>query len=188
MDKFKIILGSKSPRRQELIKELGFPFEIRTKEVEENYPDNLPALEVAGYLAKLKAAPLIDSLQDGEILLTSDTVVLHQKKILGKPKNKEEAFYMLRSLSGNSHEVITGVNLVSKNKEYNFSTSTTVYFSELSDEQIHYYIDNYQPFDKAGSYGIQEWIGMVGIEKIEGCFYNVMGLPVHELYKTLLNF
>ena len=187
MDEFKIILGSKSPRRQALIKELGFPFEVRTKEVDETYPDSILAVEVAPYLAKIKAQPLIDTLQENEILLTSDTVVVFEDEILGKPKDKDEAFRMVQRLSGNQHEVITGVNLVSKKKEVNFSTSTKVFFSRLTEEQINYYIERYQPFDKAGSYGIQEWIGMIGIEKIEGCFYNVMGLPVHDVYEKINN-
>ena len=186
MDNFKIVLGSKSPRRQELIKELGFPFEIRTKEVEENFPSSLDSSEVAPFLARLKAQPLIATLTSQELLLTSDTVVVHNNTILGKPKDSDEAFSMLRSLSNDTHEVITGVHLESISQKKTFATSTKVHFSELTDEQIHYYIKNYEPFDKAGSYGIQEWIGMIGVEKIEGCFYNVMGLPVHDLNKAIL--
>lgn len=186
MDEFKIVLGSKSPRRQELIKELGFPFEIRTKEIEENFPSSLDSTEVAPYLAKLKAQPLIETLTVNELLLTSDTVVVHNNKVLGKPKNSEEAFNMLKNLSNNVHEVITGVHLESITMNKTFATTTKVHFSELSDEQIHFYINNYQPFDKAGSYGIQEWIGMIGVEKIEGCYYNVMGLPVHDVYKAIM--
>lgn len=181
-----IVLGSKSPRRQELIKLLGLPFKIRTKEVEENYPESLDSKDVAPYLAQLKTVPLLADLSENEVLLTSDTVVVLENEVLGKPQNSEEAFSMLRSLSGRMHKVITGVDLSSKDKNFTFATTTKVFFSKLTDEEINYYITEYQPFDKAGSYGIQEWIGMIGVEKIEGCFYNVMGLPVHDVYKALI--
>lgn len=185
MDKIKLILASKSPRRQSLIQEMGFPFEVRIKEVEEIYPSDLKSEEVPVFLAKLKSKPLIDSLIDDEILITSDTVVVNQGKILGKPKDKAEAFEMLHSLSGKSHKVITGVCLRSKNKTISFAETTKVYFSDLTDSEINYYIDNYKPFDKAGAYGIQEWIGAIAISKIEGCYYNVMGLPVHKVYRAI---
>tara|TARA_R110002072_G_scaffold302402_2_gene485139 strand:+ start:7138 stop:7707 length:570 start_codon:yes stop_codon:yes gene_type:complete len=188
MDNIRIVLGSKSPRRQELIKKLGFPFEIRTKEVQENYPDTIPKNEVATFLAQLKAVPLIETLNENEVLLTSDTVVIHNNEILGKPKDEQDSFRMLRLLSDDVHEVITGVYLSNKTKNSTFATTTKVFFSELSDQEIGYYITNYKPFDKAGSYGIQEWIGMIGIYKIEGCFYNVMGLPVHDVYRRLKEF
>ncbi|MGB0915713.1 MAG: Maf family nucleotide pyrophosphatase [Crocinitomicaceae bacterium] len=185
MDNIKIILASKSPRRQELIKELGFPFEIRTKEVDEIYPSELSPYDVAEYLAKLKSEPIVSSLSDGDVLLTSDTVVLNNGHILGKPLNRNEAVEMIKSLSGGSHEVITGVQLKSVRKTISFSSVTQVYFSELTDDEINFYVDKYKPFDKAGSYGIQEWIGYIGVSKIEGCYYNVMGLPIHDVYQSL---
>lgn len=185
MSNFKLILGSKSPRRQALIKELGFPVEIRTKEVEEIYPEDLPSTDVPEYLAKLKAAPLKDSLSDGEILVTSDTIVLLDGQVVGKPANEEAAKDMLRKLSGSTHTVITGVCLTSQNTEDTFSSQTKVFFGELSEEEINHYVETFKPLDKAGSYGIQEWIGYIGVSKIEGCYYNVMGLPLHDLYRKL---
>ncbi|GAB5418674.1 MAG: Maf-like protein [Crocinitomicaceae bacterium] len=184
----KLVLGSKSPRRQSLIGELGFPVEIRTDEIEEIYPEGLAPESVPEYLAKLKAQPLIPTLAENEILVTSDTIVLLDGAVIGKPKNREDSLQMLRSLSGNSHTVITGVNLVSTNKSHHFSTRTEVFFSELSDEEIEHYVDRHEPFDKAGSYGIQEWLGYIGVSKIEGCYYNVMGLPLHDLYRALKQF
>ncbi len=188
MVKNKIILASKSPRRKELLEGLEIPFEIRTKEVEEVYPNNLPPKDVASFLAKLKAQPIISTLQKDEILLASDTIVLLDGEILGKPKNKEEARRMLGKLSNKTHEVITGVHMQSINKSYNFSNTTKVHFTRITEEQITHYIEKYQPFDKAGSYGIQEWIGFIGIKKIEGCYFSVMGLPVHDVYKYYLKF
>ena len=187
MADIKIILASKSPRRHALIEELGFPFEIRTKEVEEIYPESLELYSVPEFLADLKAGPLVDTLGTAELLLTSDTIVIHNGKILGKPKGKEDAKNMLRLLSGNMHEVVTGVCLQNRNKKISFSVKTNVHFMDLSKEEIEYYIDNFKPFDKAGSYGIQEWIGFIGVEKIEGCYYNVMGLPVGAVYKAIKN-
>ncbi|MDG1148082.1 MAG: Maf family nucleotide pyrophosphatase [Crocinitomicaceae bacterium] len=185
MDKLKIVLASKSPRRQALIKELGFDFEIRTKEVEEIYPPELPPYKVPEFLAALKAVPIAPTLNHNEILLTSDTIVLAEGNILGKPKDKQEAFEMIQTLSGKSHEVITGVQLKSVDKLISFSSITTVYFSPLTTDEISFYIDKYKPMDKAGSYGIQEWIGYIGVSKIEGCYYNVMGLPIHDVYQAL---
>lgn len=184
----KLILASKSPRRQALIEEMGFPFEVRIKDVEEIYPLDLESGKVPVFLAELKSTPLIDSLKEGEILITSDTVVINQGKILGKPKDKNEAFEMLKSLSGNSHKVITGVCMRSINQSISFAETTIVHFSALTDTEINFYIDKYQPYDKAGAYGIQEWIGAIAISKIEGCYYNVMGLPVHKVYRTLQDF
>ncbi len=184
----KIILASKSPRRKELLAGLEIPFEIRTKEVEEIYPQHLSPKEVAPFLAELKAKPLLATLQEDEILLTSDTVVLVENKILGKPKDTKDAKRMLQQLSGQVHEVITAVHMRSKDKSISFTNSTKVYFSKLSENEILHYIDKHQPFDKAGSYGIQEWIGFIGIKKIEGCYFSVMGLPVHDVYRHYLNF
>ena len=176
MDKLKIVLGSKSPRRQALVKELGYEVEVRLKEVEEVYPE---------FLAKLKAGPLRAELMENEVLLTSDTVVIHNGSVLGKPKDREDSIAMLTRLSNSKHTVISGVSLISPNKSHSFSTHTDVYFSELSHEDIISYVDKYTPFDKAGSYGIQEWIGYIGVEKIHGCYYNVMGLPLHDVYQAL---
>lgn len=185
MSDIKLVLGSKSPRRQALIQELGFPVEIRTKEVEEIYPDDLPAHEVPEYLSKLKAEPLRNSLAEDELLVTSDTIVLFDGRVVGKPSDTNAAKEMLSKLSGNTHTVITGVSLTSNEKQVTFSSKTTVFFDELSSEEINHYVDTFQPLDKAGSYGIQEWIGYIGVKKIEGCYYNVMGLPLHDLYKNV---
>ena len=185
MDKLKIVLGSKSPRRQSLVKELGFEVEIRMKEVEEVYPETLALIDVPEYLAKLKAEPLKLALKDNEVLLTSDTVVIHNGKLLGKPKDREDSIQMLKRLSNSSHTVVTGVSLISIKNSHSFSSHTEVYFSEISDEDIVAYVDQYAPFDKAGSYGIQEWLGYIGVKKIKGCYYNVMGLPLHDTYKAL---
>ena len=185
MDKIKIILASKSPRRQALIKELGFDYEIRTKEVAEIYPPELHPHKVPEFLAALKAVPITATLKHNEVLLTSDTIVLSEGYILGKPKNKQDAIEMIQALSGKSHKVITGVQLKSLNKLISFSSITTVYFSTLTTDEISFYVEKYKPMDKAGSYGIQEWIGYIGISKIEGCYYNVMGLPIHDVYQSL---
>ena len=183
----KIILASKSPRRKQLMTDLGVDFEIRIREVEEVYPNNLPAEDVAEYLAVLKSGPF-DDLQPGEVLVTSDTVVVVDDKVLGKPKSQEEAIEMIASMSGRAHEVISGVSLKSIDKQVSFSVTTQVYFKPLKEEWIRYYVEKYQPLDKAGAYGIQEWIGQVGIDKIEGSFYNVVGLPTTELYEALDQF
>ena len=185
MGDIKIILASKSPRRQQLVKELGFPFEVRTKEIEEIYPAELDIYQVPIFLAELKSHPFLDSLTNDELLLTSDTVVIHNNEILGKPADEADAFKMLNSLSGKMHEVITGVNLRSNEKSHAFSCKTEVYFSDLSTAEIEHYVTNYQPFDKAGAYGIQEWIGYIGVHKLVGCYYNVMGLPVHDIYHAI---
>lgn len=185
MSKTKLILGSKSPRRQALIQELGFPVEIRIKEVEEIYPDDLSSEKVPEFLAKLKAAPLKNGLADDEILVSSDTIVLLNGEVLGKPANADEAKKMIARLSGNTHTVISGVCLTSNKKQHSFSSHTKVFFDELTSEEINHYVETFKPMDKAGSYGIQEWIGYIGVSKIEGCYYNVMGLPLHDLYRAL---
>ena len=185
----KIILASKSPRRQYLLKELGLDFEILDISVNEEYPEGLAAEEIALYLAELKAANMdFNRIEENAIVITADTIVCLGDEILGKPSGYGEAVRMLQKLSGKKHDVITGVCLRSKSKKRVFHSLSSVYFKELSLEEIEYYIDNFQPFDKAGGYGIQEWIGYIGIEKIEGSFFNVMGLPVKELYEELLNF
>lgn len=183
---YKLILASGSPRRQQFFKDLNLDFEIRLKEVEETYPEHLKASEVTDFLARLKASAF--HLQKNEILVTSDTIVWLDEKVLGKPKNYKDAFVILQKLSGNTHQVITSVCLKSSKKTKVFNTTTKVTFSELTHEMIQFYLKNYKPFDKAGAYGIQEWIGLVGIEKIEGSYTNVVGLPTQEFYKELLCF
>lgn len=181
----KVILGSKSPRRQELLNSLGFDIEIRTKEIDEIYPSDLNPLKVAEYLATLKGSHLKTELKENELLITSDTVVITNGILLGKPLNRLDAIEMITSLSGKSHQVITGVYLSTLTKEMQFSNTTEVFFDELTSEEIEFYVDQYKPFDKAGAYGIQEWIGYIGIRKIVGCYYNVMGLPLNELYQIV---
>jgi septum formation protein len=185
---FQLVLGSKSPRRQELLAGMGFDFEVRTKETEEDYPDTLPLKDVPVFLAEIKANALVDVLKKGEVLITSDTIVLLENEILGKPISPENAKEMLQKLAGKSHEVITGVHLKSLEKSVSFSVSTNVFFKSLTPEMIDFYVENYKPLDKAGAYGIQEWIGFVGIERIEGSYFNVVGLPVAELWDALNNF
>lgn len=181
-----LILASGSPRRQQFFKDLALDFEIRLKEIEETYPKNLKASEVTDYLALLKANAF--ELKSNEILVTSDTIVWLEDKVIGKPKNYEDAFVILKELSNKTHQVITSVCLKSVSKTKVFNVITKVTFAELTLEMIGYYIDTYKPFDKAGAYGIQEWIGLVGIEKIEGSYTNVVGLPTEKFYKELLCF
>ncbi|WP_347374537.1 Maf-like protein [Aequorivita sp. Q41] len=181
---YKIILASASPRRHAFFKELDIDFSIQVKEVEETYNKNLKRTEITDFLSQLKAA-VFTELQQNDILITSDTIVWKAKKALGKPKNSDEARQMLQSLSGQMHEVITSVCFTSKEFQKTKNDVTKVWFKKLSKEEITYYIETYKPFDKAGSYGIQEWIGYIGIEKIEGCYFNVMGLPTRLVYKTL---
>ena len=183
-----IILASKSPRRQNLLKELGFDFEIRTKEIEEIYPLELKREEVALYLSELKADAFSEELKENDLVITSDTIVCLNDDIIGKPTGREDALNMLGKLSGNKHEVITAVTLLSSTKRFSFYEETEVFFKELTRDEIAYYVDNYEPFDKAGSYGIQEWIGYIGIEKINGSYFNVMGLPVKRVYEEIIQF
>jgi septum formation protein len=185
---FQLVLGSKSPRRQELLAGMGFDFEVRTKDTDEDFPATIPLKEVPVFLAEIKANALVDELNKGEVLITSDTIVLLEDEILGKPTSPENAKEMLQKLAGKSHEVITGVHLRSLEKKVSFSVSTNVFFKPLTPEMISFYIENYKPFDKAGAYGIQDWIGFVGIERIEGSYFNVVGLPVAELWDALNNF
>lgn len=181
----KIILASGSPRRQQYCRELGLDFSIQLKEVEEIYPENLKHHQITDFLAELKASAFENELAENEILITSDTIVWHENKALGKPKNYDEAFEMISSMSGKTHEVITSVCIKASLKSEVFHSITKVTFVNLSNEEIDYYINNYKPFDKAGAYGIQEWIGLVGIAKIEGSYPNVVGLPVDKLYAKL---
>jgi septum formation protein len=184
---YRLILASKSPRRQELLRSLEVDFEIRTKDVDEDFPEDLDPNLVAEFLA-IKKSTAFEELAENELLLTSDTTVICNGKILNKAADYNEAFGMVEMLSGKSHEVITGVCLRTKNQRITFSETTRVTFATLTTAEIDHYIKKYQPFDKAGAYGIQEWIGMIGIEKIEGDFYNVMGLPLHRLYRALTQF
>ncbi|MBQ4915246.1 septum formation protein Maf [Maribacter sp. MMG018] len=183
----KIILASGSPRRKQFFKEMGLDFEIRLKPVNEVYPQELKAGEISDYLAKLKAAAFNGCLKPREILITSDTVVWHNNTSLAKASSKEEAYDMLRKLSGDWHEVITSVCFTTNEKQSVKNSTTKVKFKKLTNEEINYYIDTYAPFDKAGAYGIQEWIGLIGIEKIQGSYTNVVGLPTQMVYETLIN-
>jgi septum formation protein len=185
---YRLILASKSPRRKELLEGLGLEFETRTKEIEELFPPALFKEEIPLYLSNLKAQAFSEGLQPNELVITSDTVVWNENKQLGKPNNRAEAIEMLQSLSGKQHEVITAVTLMSKDKTQSFYETTKVFVKELSQDEIEYYIDNYKPYDKAGSYGIQEWIGFVGISKIEGDYFNVVGLPLFRLNEELNKF
>jgi len=184
---YTIILASGSPRRQQFLKDLHLDFSIQLKEVDEIYPSNLKGAEITDYLAELKASPFTN-LKDNDILITSDTIVWLNNKAIGKPKNRDEAISIFNELSGNKHQVITSICLKTVAKTILINDTTDVYFKKLSDAEINYYLDNYHPYDKAGGYGIQDWIGLIGVEKIDGSYFNVMGLPVHKLYKELLKF
>jgi septum formation protein len=188
LNQFRFILASKSPRRQFLLQELGIPFELVTKEVDESFPDHLQKDEIPLFLARKKADAFERELDEKTIVITADTIVWINDHVLNKPGDAEEARVMLRELSGNRHEVYTAVCLKSAKKEIAFSVRTIVYFRELTEGEIEYYISTYKPFDKAGAYGAQEFIGYIGVEKIEGSYFNVMGLPVKELYEELVKF
>jgi septum formation protein len=188
LNNYRIILASRSPRRQQLLKELGFTFDIVIREFEESFPEGLNGEEIARYVAHSKAASFRDEIADNEIIITADTIVWCNNQVLGKPIDIQDAVRILKKISGNTHEVITGVSVFSKKKEVTFSDSTKVTFEVLSDNNIKYYIDKYKPYDKAGAYGIQEWIGLIACSKIEGSYFNVVGLPVQRLYKELQEF
>ena len=187
LKQYKIILASGSPRRQQFFKDLGLDFEIRLKDIEEIYPTNLQGVEITNYLADLKATAFEGELKVNEILVTSDTIVWHNYKALGKPKDYDDAFSILKTLSNETHEVITSVCFKTITKTETIYDITKVTFKELSDDAIHYYLEHYKPFDKAGAYGIQEWIGLIGISKIEGSYTNVVGLPTEKVYHFLNN-
>lgn len=180
-----IILASGSPRRQQFFKDLGLEFEIRLKPVKEEFPPRLRHFEISDYLAQLKSMPFLDELKDNDILITSDTIVWHNETALGKPKNDQDAFNMIASMSGKTHEVITSVCMRTKTFQKTISAVTKVTFKTFTEEEIWFYINTFNPTDKAGSYGIQEWIGQIGVTKIEGSYFNVMGLPTHLVYQTL---
>jgi septum formation protein len=188
LNEFKIILASRSPRRQQLLRELGLKFDVIIRDYEEIYPEGLAGEEIARFVAYEKAASFKNELSDDEIVIAADTIVWCNNKVLGKPVDQQDAIAILKEISGNTHEVITGVSLRTKNKEMTFSDTTKVTFETFSEEEILYYIDNYKPYDKAGAYGIQEWIGIIACSHLDGSYFNVVGLPVQRLYKELQNF
>jgi septum formation protein len=185
---YRVILASRSPRRQQLLRELGLKFDVVIKEYEEIYPENLSGEEIARFVAHEKAASFKDNISDNEIVIAADTIVWCNNKVLGKPLDHDDATRILKEISGNTHEVITGVSLRSQTKELTFSESAKVTFETLTEEEISYYIDEYKPYDKAGAYGIQEWIGIIACSHIDGSYFNVVGLPVQRLYKELQRF
>lgn len=187
-DKYRIILGSQSPRRQKLFRDLGLKFDVKVSDYDETYPGKLRGREIAEYVSEKKAESLGSELADNEIVITADTIVWCNDRILGKPVSRDDAAEMISQLSGNTHEVITGVTLLSLRKKVTFTESTKVFFDKLSDQEIGFYIDNYKPYDKAGAYGIQEWIGLAACSRIEGSYFNVVGLPVQRLYRELIKF
>lgn len=188
LNNYKIILASGSPRRQQFFKDMHLDFEVRLKEVQEIYPNHLKASEITDFLAVLKANAFQEELQPNDILVTSDTIVWHNGKALGKPKDYNDAFAILKALSNSTHEVFTSVCIKNNGKIDIINETTKVTFSTLSDEAIAYYLENFKPYDKAGAYGIQEWIGLIGISKIEGSYSNVVGLPVQKVYEYFANF
>lgn len=188
-NKYRLVLASNSPRRKELLSGIDLDYEIRAlPDIDETYPDAFLHEDVPLYLARKKALAYMDELSDDELLLTADTVVLLGEEILGKPVDEEDAKRMLKMLSGETHRVVTGVCLTSKRKQVSFSDTAFVTFGPLSDPEIDYYVDKYRPLDKAGAYGVQEWIGYVGVERIEGSYFNVMGLPIFKVYRELTRF
>ena len=183
---YHIILASNSPRRRELLSGLGLDYEVRTLPgIDESYPETLQGEEIPVYISSQKASAYLDELKENELLITADTIVWLDGRVLGKPSDEEDACQMLRALSGKTHQVITGVTLATTTFQKSFASVSQVTFATLSDEEIKYYISRYHPMDKAGSYGVQEWIGFVGVERIEGSYFNVMGLPVQRLYREL---
>lgn len=189
LSRYNIILASNSPRRKELLSGLNIPYEIKTlPDIDESYPDSLTGEDIAIYIAKEKANAYLDHLDDNTLLITADTIVLLDGKVYGKPSDETDAKQMLRDLSGKTHHVITGVCITTKDKQVSFGVSSEVRFSKLDDDEIEYYVSNYKPFDKAGAYGVQEWIGYVAVEYISGSYFNIMGLPIQRLYRELKKF
>ena len=187
LKKYKVILASNSPRRKELLAGLGVDYEVRTlPDVDESYPETLLGADIPLYIAKEKADAYVAMMQPGELMITADTIVWLDGKVLGKPRDREDALQMLRTMSGRTHEVFTGVCITTTDWQRSFTAQTEVRFATLSEEEIAYYVDNFQPMDKAGAYGVQEWIGFIGVENISGSYYNIMGLPVQKLYRELL--
>jgi septum formation protein len=185
LKKYRIILGSNSPRRQELLKGIRVDFEVIPTDADEHLPAHIQGIEVAGYLAERKADSYKYIITEQDLLITADTIVLYENRILGKPHNKQEATEMLHFLSGKTHQVVTGICISTINRRHIFHTVTEVKFSNLTEEEINYYIENYKPYDKAGAYGVQEWIGFIAVEHINGSYFNVMGLPIQKLYQEL---
>ena len=185
LQKYKIILASKSPRRHQLLSDLGLKFIVQSMDIAEDIPEEMGMTEVPVYLAELKALAFLPQLKNNQLVITADTIVWLNGKILNKPADYNDGFRMLKDLSGEKHQVLTGVCLLTTDKKVSFFASTDVWFKPLSDEEINYYLGTYRPYDKAGAYGIQEWIGYIGIDHIEGSFFNVMGLPVQSLYEHL---
>lgn len=187
LKKYKVILASNSPRRKELLAGLGVDYEVRTlPDVDESYPETLQGADIPLYIAKEKADAYTSMMQPDELIITADTIVWLDGKVLGKPRDKEDAKQMLRTMSGRTHEVFTGVCITAAGWQRSFAAQTEVRFATLSEEEIAYYVDNFLPMDKAGAYGVQEWIGFIGVENISGSYYNIMGLPVQRLYRELL--
>jgi septum formation protein len=187
-EQYEIILASKSPRRQQLLSDLGLKFSVQSMDIPEVFPEGLKMTEVPVYLAELKAEAFRPLLKNNQLVITADTIVWLDGQVLNKPADYADGVRMLKDLSGKKHQVITGVCLLSNKKKVSFFALTDVWFKELSDDEIHYYLEHYQPYDKAGAYGIQEWIGYIGIDRIEGSFFNVMGLPVQSVYEHLITF
>jgi septum formation protein len=186
---YRIILASNSPRRKELLAGLDLQFEVRVLQgIDESYPDNLPTLEIAEYISKKKADAYVKTMAADELVITADTVVILGDEVMGKPHDEEDAKRMLRELSGQTHQVATGVTLSTCERQMSFSVVTHVTFKQLSNDEIDYYVRTYHPMDKAGAYGIQEWIGYIGVTALEGSYFNVMGLPVQRIYEALKTF
>lgn len=189
LSRYNIILASNSPRRKELLSGLNIPYKIKTlPDIDESYPDNLIGEDIAIYIAKEKANAYLDQLDGNTLLITADTIVLLDGKVYGKPSDDTDAKQMLRDLSGKTHQVITGVSITTKEKQESFGVSSEVRFAKLEDDEIEYYVSNYKPFDKAGAYGVQEWIGYIAVEYISGSYFNIMGLPIQRLYRELKKF
>ena len=187
LKKYKVILASNSPRRKELLAGLGVDYEVRTlPDVDESYPETLQGADIPLYIAKEKADAYVAMMQPGELMITADTIVWLDDKVLGKPWDREDALQMLRTMSGRTHEVFTGVCITTTDWQRSFTAQTEVRFATLSEDEIIYYVDNFKPMDKAGAYGVQEWIGFIGVENISGSYYNITGLPVQKLYRELL--
>ena len=189
MTTYKIILASNSPRRKELLAGIDVPFEVRVlQDIDESYPADLPTKDIAGYISQKKADAYRQTMAADELIITADTIVVLGQEVMGKPKDAAEAHRMLRDLSGKTHQVITGVTLTTLTRQKSFSVETDVTFKQLTDEEIDYYVTHYRPFDKAGAYGIQEWIGHIGVTALHGSYFNVMGLPVQRIYEALATF
>lgn len=189
LNKYEIVLASNSPRRKELLQRMGVNFKVRTLfGIDESYPDSLRGEDVVCYISRNKAKAYQSSMAPNELLITADTIVYVDGEVMGKPKNAEQAKEMLHKLSGKTHQVITGVTIVTAKRTENFGVTSQVKFTNITDEEINFYVDNYLPFDKAGAYGIQEWIGIVAVEEIKGSYFNVVGLPVQRLYQKLKTF